>query len=144
MNKFAALALVAAASVAAPLAAQSQGAKPGAASSAAPVPVQIDDLGCIVRLSNVRNLLLKRASDPASAPDVKTKSTGSAIAADRALAYYFGRLSMAANDPYRGRRGEAIFNAMKAAPRDKTAAETLACLNNSEVQVKALQDTLKP
>lgn len=142
MKKFAALALVATALSALPGAAQSQTAKP--APAAQNPPIQIDDLGCVVRLSNVRNLLLKRASDPASTAEVKAKSTASAFATDRALAYYLGRLSMAANDPYRGKRGEAIFNAMKSASRDRQAAENLACFNNGEQQIKAMSDTLKP
>ena len=143
MNKFTALALAATALIAQPAMAQSPGAK--AAPLAAPAPTfKIEDLGCTIRLSMTRNLLMKRAADPAHTPEQRTRLSGSTIAADRALAYYFGRLSMGANDPYRGRRGEAIFNAMKAAPRDKTAGESLACMTNADNQLKALQDTLKP
>ena len=147
MNKFAALALAATALSALPGAAQSQTAKPAASATTAPAaqkPVQIDDLSCVVRTSLQKQLSKAEADDAKATPDRRQQAEKIAAAADRALAYYLGRVSMGANDPYRPQRGEAIFNALKKAPRQQAAAETAACLNHADSQLRTVLSTFKP
>lgn len=150
MNKFAALALAAAALSALPGAAQSQTAGPAPKAAAAPAAqaaqqpvVRIDDLGCVVRTSLQKQISKAESDDPKVAPERRQQAERIAAAADRALAYFLGRVSMGANDPYRPQRGEAIFKAMKAAPRQQVVNETAACLNHADTQLRAMLTTFK-
>ena len=146
MNKFAALALAATALSALPGAAQSQTARPAATAAATPAaqkPVQIDDLSCVVRTSLQKQLSKAEAEDTKATPERRQQAERIVVAADRALAYFLGRVSMGANDPYRSQRGEAIFNALKKAPRQQVGLETAACLNHADTQLRSVLSTFK-
>lgn len=145
MKKSAALVLSALALGALPTGTHAQTAKPAVASPPAAVGpgFKIDDLGCTVRMSFYRNLSLNIAGDKAKPAEQQAQARNSAILADIALNYYLGRLSLAAADPYRAQRGEAIFKTMKAATPQQNSAETQACGQNAQAQTKVLMDTLK-
>ncbi len=153
MKKFAALALVATALSALPGAAQSQTARPAPKTTPAPAAptapaaqktaVQIDDLGCVVRTSLQKQASKAEAADPKVTPERRAQAERIAASADRSLSYYLGRVSMLSNDPYRPQRGEAIFKAMKAAPRQQVVNETAACLNFAETQLRNTLSTFR-
>ncbi|MBN8500890.1 MAG: hypothetical protein J0M19_07045 [Sphingomonadales bacterium] len=128
--------------LAAPVVAQT----PAPKTAPAPMP-KVDrpsDMGCFMRMLDLRLMASKGAEDKARTEEQRTRSAALVVLANNSAAYYAGRLGPAFAKTNHFAAGDAEYKKMRANSSDVSAAEMAVCMRDSEVGQQAVLQSMAP